>query len=90
MYFPYFVTYMLVGLAISLLVLFWALKNGQFREQQRARYLPLDGEALEVDSPPVSRFNRYEGLILLFLAGAGLLATLAVLVFSLAAAPGFP
>ncbi|MBW1826954.1 MAG: cbb3-type cytochrome oxidase assembly protein CcoS [Deltaproteobacteria bacterium] len=37
MYFPYFITYMALGFAISLVVFFWALKNGQFKDQKRAR-----------------------------------------------------
>ena len=42
MYFPYFITYMIVGFAISLAAFFWALKNGQFKDQKRARFLPLE------------------------------------------------
>lgn len=82
MYFPYFITYMMVGLAISLTVFFWALKNGQFKDQQRARFLPLEGE----QEPPVekvSNIRRYEIYALMFLAFAGLAASAAVLVFSL-------
>ena len=41
MYYPYFLTYMALGLGITLIVFAWALKNGQFKEQQRARFLPL-------------------------------------------------
>ena len=44
MYFPYFMAYMATGLALSLLALSWAIRNGQFKDQQRARYLPLDDE----------------------------------------------
>ena len=43
MYYPYFITYMTLGLVISLLVFFWAMKNGQFKDQERARFLALDG-----------------------------------------------
>lgn len=82
MYFPYFITYVLVGFAISLVVFVWALKNGQFQEQQRARYLPLEDE-----SPPehtgASQWKRLEIYTLFFLAGAGLLSSGAVLVFAL-------
>ncbi|MBW2572007.1 MAG: cbb3-type cytochrome oxidase assembly protein CcoS [Deltaproteobacteria bacterium] len=44
MYFPYFITYIALGFAISLAVFFWALKNGQFKDQKRARFLPLEDE----------------------------------------------
>ena len=82
MYYPYFITYMIVGFTISLVVFFWALKNGQFKDQQRARYLPLEEEA---EPPPakISTFNRYEAYGLCFLAFAGLGAIVAVLIFSL-------
>jgi len=82
MYFPYFITYMAIGFAISLVAFFWALKNGQFKDQKRARFLPLEDE-LEPSVAKVSTFKRYEVYALLFLALAGLAASAAVLVFSL-------
>ena len=82
MYFPYFITYMVVGFVISLAVFFWALKNGQFKDQQRARFLPLESER-EPSVEKVSKIKRYEIYALMFLAFAGLAASAAVLVFSL-------
>jgi cbb3-type cytochrome oxidase maturation protein len=38
---------MITGFIISLCLFFWALKNGQFRDQQRARFLPLLAEREE-------------------------------------------
>ena len=82
MYFPYFIAYMLVGFVISLLVLWWALKNGQFQDQQRARFLPLEAEPGSA-AVKISKFNRYEALALILLVAAGLAATAAALVFAL-------
>jgi len=82
MYFPYFITYIVIGFAISLVVFFWALKNGQFKDQRRARFLPLADEP-EVSEIKVSKFNRYEAYILLLLAVSGIAASGAVLIFSL-------
>ena len=82
MYFPYFITYMLVGFAISLVVFFWALKNGQFKDQKRARFLPLEVEP-DRSAVGITRFHRYEAYGLIFLALAGLAASAAVLIFSL-------
>jgi cbb3-type cytochrome oxidase maturation protein len=82
MYFPYFITYMALGFVISLVVFFWALKNGQFKEQQRARFLPLEDER-KASLEKVSNIKRYEIYALMFLALAGLAASGAVLVFSL-------
>lgn len=82
MYLPYFIVYMTFGLVISVAVFVWALKNGQFRDQQRARFLPLNEET---DALPakVSRMNRLEAYILLALVCSGLLASAAILLFSL-------
>jgi cbb3-type cytochrome oxidase maturation protein len=81
MYFPYFLTYIGIGFAISLVVFLWALKKGQFKDQDRARFLPLEDEP-EPAKVTVTKFNRIEGYALIFLALAGLAATAAVLVFS--------
>jgi cbb3-type cytochrome oxidase maturation protein len=85
MYFPYFIAYMTFGLGVGLLIFFWALKNGQFQEQQRARFLPLEGE--QAAPPRASRWGRLETYVLLFLAGVGLLCSAAVLVIALVTAP---
>ena len=82
MYFPYFISYILVGVAITLLVLFWAVRNGQFKDQQRARFLPLEGDGGS-RSAAASGWKRFEIYGLFFLAGAGLLSSAAVLVFAL-------
>jgi cbb3-type cytochrome oxidase maturation protein len=82
MYFPYFITYMAVGFIISLVVFFWALKNGQFKDQQRARFLPLENER-KASVEKASTIKRYEIYALMFLALAGLAASGAVLIFSL-------
>ncbi len=61
MYYPYFISYMVAGLAISLVVFIWALNNGQFKDQQRARYLPLKDETDE-DEPPMVRVKKNQPL----------------------------
>ena len=87
MYYPFFITYIVCGFVISLLVFFWALRNGQFKDQGRARFLPLVDEP---DGRParISRLNRLEAIALWGLACAGLMASAAVLVFALVGAGG--
>lgn len=82
MYFPYFMSYILIGLIIGLAFFFWAVKNDQFKDQQRARFLPLAGVN---DGAPAagSRMGRIETIGLAFLVCAGLAASAAVLVFSI-------
>jgi cbb3-type cytochrome oxidase maturation protein len=82
MYYPYFITYMLVGLVISFLVFLWALNNGQFKDQKRARFLPLRDEE-EMRPRNVSRVSRIELYALALLATTGLMVCAAVLVFAL-------
>ena len=82
MYFPYFITYIGIGFAVSLGVFWWALKNGQFKDQQRARFLPLEADQ---DSGPhkITAFGRFEAVTLVLLAVTGLSASAAVLIFAL-------
>jgi cbb3-type cytochrome oxidase maturation protein len=82
MYYPYFITYMLIGFVLSLLVFLWALNHGQFRDQDRARFLPLRGEP-ESKGVRKSAMSRIELYALLSLACLGLLAIVAVLAFAL-------
>ena len=79
MYFPYFISYIAVGFAISLVVFIWAYNNGQFKNQQRARFLPLT-EDLDGSVGKSSKLSRLETYALFFLAIAGLSASAAVLV----------
>lgn len=82
MYYPYFITYMALGLGITLLVFAWALNSGQFREQQRARYLPLH-EAPDPPPAPPSRFIRLQVVTLFIMAVLGLAASAAIIIFAL-------
>ena len=82
MYYPYFIAYMAAGFLISLVVFFWALNNGQFKDQQRARFLPLESE--RHDKPVVaSRVARIETIALFSLVCLCLAGSVAVIVFSL-------
>jgi cbb3-type cytochrome oxidase maturation protein len=82
MYYPYFIAYMASGFVISLVVFFWALNKGQFNDQQRARYLPLEND-LQTGPVKRSRFARIEAIILFSLVCICLLSSGAVIVFAL-------
>jgi cbb3-type cytochrome oxidase maturation protein len=81
MYYPYFIAYMVAGFVISLIIFYWAVHHGQFKDQQRARFLPLEGE---LDTKPVktSKIGRLETYALLALACCGLATTAMVLAFA--------
>ena len=87
MYYPYFLTYMLMGLVLSVAVFLWALNSGQFKDQKRARFLPLLG-AEYGDPVKKSRTGRFETYALFSLACAGLIIIAAVLTVALMRASG--
>jgi cbb3-type cytochrome oxidase maturation protein len=82
MYLPYFVAYMAAGFIVSLVVFFWALNHGQFRDQKRARFLPLDG--MRAARPvEMTRRWRIETYGLVALVCLGLAGSAAVIIFAL-------
>jgi nitrogen fixation-related uncharacterized protein len=66
------------SLWVSLAGFFWALKHGQFSEQERARYLPLRSEITPPLIPYPSKFTRevYALLGVLCMGGLALLVLL--------------
>ena len=82
MYYPYFIAYMAAGFIISLVVFFWALNNGQFRDQQRARFLPLQND-VQTQPVKVPRFARLQTAALFALVCLCLASAAAVVIFSL-------
>ena len=82
MYYPYFIAYMAAGFIISLVVFFWALNSGQFKDQQRARFLPLISD-LHTKPVKVPRFARIQTFALLTLVCLCLASAMAVVIFSL-------
>ena len=82
MYYPYFISYMLAGVAIALAVFAWAVKNGQFQDQQRARFLPL------LNAPPrapvkAKRSSRIEIYVLFTVVIVGLGTSFSFVIFAL-------
>ncbi len=82
MYYPFFIVYIIAGFAVTLWAFWWAFRNGQFKDQQRARFLPLD-EKEERAAVTITRLNRYQTYLLLSLAGSGLLVLAAALIYIL-------
>ncbi|UCD79209.1 MAG: hypothetical protein JSW26_28050, partial [Desulfobacterales bacterium] len=82
MYYPYFIAYMSAGFLISIVVFLWALNNGQFKDQQRARFIPLESD---LNSQPVkaSRFARIQTIALFSLVCICLACSVAVITFAL-------
>ena len=82
MYYPYYIAYMALGFTISLVVFFWALNSGQFKDQQRARFIPLESEG--PTKPAIaSRFARIQTIALFALVCICLATSVAVITFAL-------
>jgi len=73
---------MAAGFIISLVVFFWALNSGQFKDQQRARFLPLKND-LHTKPAKLPRFARIQTYALLTLVCLCLASAVAVVIFSL-------
>ena len=82
MYYPYFIAYMAAGFVISFVVFLWALNNGQFKDQQRARFIPLESD-LNTKPVKASRSARIETIALFSLICICLACSVAVITFSL-------
>lgn len=80
--YAYWVSLVIISLWISLVAFFWALRDGQFSEQGRARYLPLSDP---LPLPPVKRPSKLplEAYALLSIFILGILGIVGSLVLSL-------
>ena len=81
MYYPFFLAYILTGVFIGSVVFFWALKTGQFSDQQRARFLAL--EDVGSHAKQTSLRGRYEFYFIFSLALAAILASFALVGYAL-------
>ena len=82
MYYPYFIAYMAAGFLISIVVFIWALNNGQFKDQKRARFIPLETD-LNTKPLKASRFVRIETIALFSMVFICLACSVAVITFAL-------
>lgn len=81
MYYPYFLAYILTGVFIGIAVFLWALKNGQFSDQQRARFLALEEVRPEVAA--TSHGSGFQLYFIFYLALAGVAASFALVGYAL-------
>jgi cbb3-type cytochrome oxidase maturation protein len=73
---------MSAGFVISIVVFIWALNNGQFKDQQRARFIPLESD-LQTEPVKASRFARIQTIALFSLVCICLSCSVAVITFAL-------
>jgi len=84
MYYPFFLTYILTGVIIALVVFIWALKNGQFSDQQRARFLAIEDEEGAVIDQQSKK--KYELVFIFLLVLAGIASSFALVAYALLSA----
>jgi cbb3-type cytochrome oxidase maturation protein len=80
MYYPFFLAYILTGLIIGVTVFVWALKTGQFADQQRARFLAIEEAAPR--TPPSAKAGR-DLYFVVYLALAAVAASFALVGYAL-------
>ena len=85
MFFFAWILLILAGLMASVVILSWALRTGQFAEQERARYLPLRDRShrLPVADPSKLSLEVYFLLFSLVLGVAGMLGTILLSLYHL-------
>ena len=70
------------GIGTSIIVFLWALKNGQFSDQGRARYLPL-GEEVPLRPVDVSKRLPREVYALIIIIALGILSIVSTLTLTI-------
>lgn len=81
MYYPFFLAYILSGLFIGITAFVWALRTGQFSDQQRARFLALEEMTQPAATPPAKAGRDL--YCILYLAFASVAASFALVVYAL-------
>ncbi|MBW2148481.1 MAG: cbb3-type cytochrome oxidase assembly protein CcoS [Deltaproteobacteria bacterium] len=80
MFYQFWIVYTLLGLLAAAAIFVWAVRNGQFTDQDRARFIPLKDDPLMTDTPEKSAFNPVVvGLAVVILVGFIVIGALVVL-----------
>ena len=82
MYYSSWLSLITISLGVSLIAFVWALRNGQFSDQGRARYIPLSSEpSLPALSEPAKRPWELYALMLIGLIGLAVISAAIALSF---------
>ena len=57
-FYLFFLVYLAAGILICGVLFYWAVVNGQFKDQDRARYFPLCGRAPEPGDASAAKWPR--------------------------------
>lgn len=78
MFLQFWILFMIVGLTLSMWIFYWAVKRGQFEEQERAKYLPLSNPPMNIKN------NGVDNKKIKFVWSIELIALMIVVFLSLA------
>jgi cbb3-type cytochrome oxidase maturation protein len=76
-----FIIFIFSGLFFGIIVFLWALKSGQFKEQDRARYLAIEDDRHDSEDR-VSRSGKLQSYALLGLLVVGILISASVVIYA--------
>jgi len=76
-----FIIFIFSGLFFGIIVFLWALKSGQFKEQERARYLAIEDDRPDSEDR-VSRSGQLQSYALLGLLLVGILISASVVIYA--------
>jgi len=82
-FYLFFLIYVGAGILICGALFYWAVSNGQFKDQDRARYFPLAGEAPQPKGASGAKWPLSMTISLAVILGALLSQIVVVLVMSL-------
>ena len=82
-FYLFFLVYLAAGILICGALFYWAVANGQFKDQDRARYFPLAGAAPEPGDAAAAKWPRSMVISVAVLLGALVAQIVTALVLSL-------
>jgi len=82
-FYLFFLIYVGAGILICGVLFYWAVSNGQFKDQDRARYFPLAGEAPQPKDGSGAKWPLSMTISLVVILGALASQIVIVLVMSL-------
>jgi cbb3-type cytochrome oxidase maturation protein len=82
-FYLFFLVYLAAGILICGALFYWAVANGQFKDQDRARYFPLTGMAPEPADASTARWPRSLVISVVILLGALVAQIVTALILSL-------
>ena len=82
-FYLFFLVYVGAGILICGALFYWAVSNGQFKDQDRARYFPLAGEAPQPKDASTAKWPLSMTISVAVILGALVSQIVVVLVMSL-------